>query len=230
MIKKALSPRVIIQVLFFILLFPLLPLVVSGKWNWLEGWLYAIIYIAGFGISRFLAGRRHPDLIAERARIMDHKDTKPFDRTLAPILSLAGGLQLITAGLDARYGWSDGFPPSMKVIALVMILAGYVFGSWALIENRFFSGVVRIQADRGQHVVSSGPYRWVRHPGYAGALLTYLATPLFLDSWWTYLPTLALVVVIIIRTSLEDKTLQAELPSYREYAGHVRFRLVPGLW
>ena len=90
--------------------------------------------------------------------------------------------------------------------------------------------MVRIQTDRGHKVVSSGPYRWMRHPGYAGALLTYLATPFWLDSRWTFLPVIFIAIVLGIRTSLEDKTLQAELEGYREYARRVRYRLLPGIW
>ena len=99
-----------------------------------------------------------------------------------------------------------------------------------MIENRFFFGMVRIQTDRGHEVVSSGPYRWLRHPGYAGGLLTYLATPFFLDSIWAFLPVLFLTVALVIRTRLEDRTLQNELEGYREYAGRVRYRLLPGVW
>jgi protein-S-isoprenylcysteine O-methyltransferase Ste14 len=102
--------------------------------------------------------------------------------------------------------------------------------SYALIENTFFSGMVRIQTDRGHRVISSGPYRWLRHPGYAGALLAYLATPFLLDSVWTLLPVVFLTAVLVIRTRLEDQTLQAELDGYRDYARRVRYRLLPGVW
>jgi protein-S-isoprenylcysteine O-methyltransferase Ste14 len=118
----------------------------------------------------------------------------------------------------------------VKILALAIILAGYALGSYALIENRFFSGMVRIQTDRGHNVVSSGPYHWLRHPGYAGALLAYLATPFFLDSLWAFLPAVLLTILLVIRTALEDRTLQDELTGYREYAGLVRYRLLPGLW
>ena len=109
-------------------------------------------------------------------------------------------------------------------------MAGYVLGAYALTENRFFSGVVRIQTDRDHHVVSSGPYRWIRHPGYAGALLSYLATPLFLDSPWAFLPTVFITIVLVIRTALEDRVLRAELEGYCAYAQRVRYRLLPGVW
>ena len=230
MIKKSITPVVLVQTLFFIVFIPFLPLLISWRWDWIEAWVYAAVTILGFALSRTLAARRHPDLIAERAHFMKHEDTKPFDRVLAPLLSIGAGLVLVTAGLDARYGWSAGFSPVLKILGLVVILAGYVLGSYALIENRFFSGVVRIQTERGQHVVSGGPYRWMRHPGYAGGLLTYLATPVFLDSLWGFLPVVFTMVIIIIRTHLEDKTLQQELPGYREYASRVRYRLLPGVW
>lgn len=111
-----------------------------------------------------------------------------------------------------------------------MILAGYSLGTYALIENRFFSGMVRIQTERGHQVVSSGPYRWIRHPGYVGALLTYWFTPLFLDSLWAFIPVAFITIVLIIRTHWEDRTLQNELAGYREYALRVRYRLIPGVW
>jgi len=137
---------------------------------------------------------------------------------------------MLIAGLDALLDWSPSFSLPVKILALVLILGGYALSSYALIENRFFSGMVRIQADRGHQVVSSGPYRWMRHPGYAGALLTYLATPLFLDSGWAILPTLFTTGLYVLRTALEDRTLQKELPGYAEYARRVQYRLLPGIW
>jgi len=228
--QKIITPRIIVQLLFFIVVMPFLPLLISRQWDWREAWLYAIISILGFIISRVLAARRHPDLIAERAKIMQHEDTKSWDKKLAPLAGLGGGLVLVIAGLDALFDWSPPYSLPIKIISLIAILLGYALGSYALIENRFFSGVVRLQTDRGHQVVSSGPYRWIRHPGYAGAILTYWATPLFLDSCWAFLPTLFIAIVLVIRTSLEDRFLQDELEGYQEYAHRVRYRLVPGLW
>ncbi len=228
--RTVVSWRVIAQMLVFIVVVPFLPLLISGRWNWWEAWVYALIGILGFAISRALAARRHPDLLAERARFLQLKDAKPWDKFLAPLLGLGGGLLPLVVGLDALFGWSSPFTLPVKIAALVIILAGYALGSYALIENRFFSGMVRIQAERGHQVVSSGPYRWLRHPGYAGALLSYLATPIFLDSQWAFLPALLLLIILVVRTSLEDQFLQNELPGYREYARRVRFRLLSGVW
>lgn len=142
--QNVITPRVVLQVLFFVVLLPFLPLLISGRWNWWDAWLYAIISILSFVISRILAARRHPDLIAERARMMRHEDAEPWDRRLAPLLGLGGALALLVAGLDARYNWSQDFDMPLKIIALIVILAGNILGTYALMENRFFSGVVRL--------------------------------------------------------------------------------------
>jgi len=161
---------------------------------------------------------------------MQHEDAKQWDKLLAPLVGLGGGLIPLIAGFDELFDWSPGFSLPLKIISLVVILAGYTLASYALIENRFFSGMVRIQSDRDHKVVSSGPYRWIRHPGYAGALLTYLVTPVFLDSLWAYLPVVFLTILLVIRTSLEDRTLQNELKGYKDYAKQVQYRLLPGIW
>jgi protein-S-isoprenylcysteine O-methyltransferase Ste14 len=227
---KTISPRVVAQVLFFVVVIPFLPLLISLRWGWWEAWTYAITCVLGFAISRLLAARHHPDLLTERARFMRHENAESWDRLLAPLVGLGGGLIPLVAGFDALFGWSPPFGVPVKIPSLAMILAGYALGSYALIENRYFSGMVRIQADRGHHVVSSGPYHWVRHPGYAGALLTYLATPIFLDARWAFLPVVLLGVVLVIRTALEDRTLQGQLEGYRDYARRVRYHLLPGIW
>lgn len=228
--SKTISPRAILLMLFFIVVIPFLPLLISRDWDWWEAWVYAIIGILGFAISRVLAARHHPDLLAERARFLQHEDAKHWDKLLSPLVGLGSGLIPLVAGLDALFDLSPSFSLQVKILALVIILAGYSLGSYALIENRFFSGMVRIQTDRGHQVVSSGPYRWIRHPGYTGALLTYLATPLFLDSRWAFLPVILITIVLVIRTILEDRILQDELQGYSDYARRVRYRLLPGVW
>jgi protein-S-isoprenylcysteine O-methyltransferase Ste14 len=228
--EKVLSMGVILQVLIFVVGVPFLPLLISWDWSWWQAWVFGLLSVCGFAVSRALAGRRHPDLLAERAKFLRHADAKPWDKVLAPLVGLGGGLIPLVAGLEARFGSSSGFGLGTELVSLVLILAGYVFSSWALMENRFFSGMVRIQKERGHQVVSSGPYRWVRHPGYAGALLTYLFTPILLDSYWAYIPVALLTVVLVIRTSLEDRTLQQELPGYADYAQRTRDRLLPGIW
>jgi protein-S-isoprenylcysteine O-methyltransferase Ste14 len=225
-----LSVRVLFQLFLFVVIVPLLPLLISRQWGWWEAWVYAVVAILGFVISRVFAGRRHPGLLQERGRMLHHADATPWDRILAPRVGLGGGLLPLVAGLDAAFGGSDGFSMPVKLAAFLLILGGYGLASYALVENAFFSGMVRIQTDRGHRVISSGPYRWLRHPGYGGALLAYIGTPLWLDSAWTMLPALLLAVTLVIRTRLEDRTLQAELPGYRAYADRVPYRLLPGVW
>ena len=224
------AAKTVIQLLVFVILVPLLPLLVSRRWDWWEAWVFAFVCIGGFVASRIIVARRWPDLIAERARFTDHKDTKSWDRILAPLVGLGSALIPLAAGLEALAGGTVVFSLPAKIFALALITAGYAFSAWALYENRFFSGLVRIQSDRSQQVVSHGPYRFIRHPGYAGALLTYFATPVLLEAPWAFVPAVFFAIVLVLRTSLEDNTLQDELEGYREYAQHVRFRLLPGIW
>lgn len=227
---KLMTSRTVIRLVFILILFPMTPMIISGAWNWWEAWAYLVINVLGFIVSRVLAARRNPDIIAERARSMELQGAKSWDRLLAPMLALGYLLILLVAGFDKAFGWTSPFTLNTKLIALFVIVLGIVFSSWALIENKFFSGVVRIQTDRGQLVVTTGPYRFVRHPGYAGGLWTYLAMPLLFDSLWAFIPTVLLVAVLILRTSLEDRTLQAELSGYKEYTQQTRYRLFPGIW
>lgn len=228
--KPSIPLRAIVQMAAVVFVMPLIPIIISGKWDWWEVWVYAVFSSISFVISRILAARRHPDLIVERSRFMAAKDTKPWDMILAPLLAFGSIFILVVAGLDRLYGWSNLFSVGARIAALVAIMLGYAFSSWALIENRFFSGTVRIQTERGHHVVSSGPYRIMRHPGYAGALLGYLPVPILLNSLWAFIPAILLLIVLVVRTALEDKTLQAELPGYREFAQKTRYRLLPGIW
>jgi protein-S-isoprenylcysteine O-methyltransferase Ste14 len=137
---------------------------------------------------------------------------------------------MIVAGLDHRFGWSPVFPLWLIVLGIFLTALGYAISAWAFIENRFFSSVVRIQTERGHVVCDSGPYRIVRHPGYAGNILPLLGIVLALGSVWTVIPAVVALVIAILRTVLEDRTLQEELPGYREYAHRVRYRLFPGIY
>jgi protein-S-isoprenylcysteine O-methyltransferase Ste14 len=135
----------------------------------------------------------------------------------------------VLAGLDARFHWSH-VPATVQVVGLVLIAGGYSVSLWTIRHNRFFSPVVRIQAERGHVLVTSGPYAHVRHPGYAATLIVLLATGLALGSWWAVLPWLAVTPLIFRRIWIEERYLRANLPGYEEYAGRVRWRLVAGVW
>ena len=169
--------------------------------------------------------------MAERQSGEIFKSAKAWDKVLAPLMALSLGYpMLIVAGLDHRYGWSPVFPPWLIVIGFILITLGYAFAAWALVENRFFFSVVCIQMDRGHRVCDSGPYRIVRHPGYAGNILPLLGIVLALGSLWTLIPAAVALIIAIIRTVLEDHTLREELPGYREYAQRVPYRLIPGIY
>jgi protein-S-isoprenylcysteine O-methyltransferase Ste14 len=177
------------------------------------------------------AEQRHPGLLAERQQFEKAPGVKSWDKVLAPLLAVSVSFPLfIVAGLDHRYGWSPAFPVLLHIIGFIVIGLGYAFASWALLENRFFSGVVRIQVDRGHVVCDSGPYRIVRHPGYAGNMLSLPGIVLALGSTWTLIPVAVALIIAVVRTALEDRTLQEELPGYRDYARRVRYRLVPGIY
>jgi protein-S-isoprenylcysteine O-methyltransferase Ste14 len=136
----------------------------------------------------------------------------------------------ITAGLDERFHWSNGISSLAFTAALAAALLAAVLIAWAMRSNRFFSSVVRIQKDRGHSVVDGGPYRFVRHPGYAGMAVFILATPLILGSFWALVPAAATASVVVLRTRMEDSTLHDELDGYADYARRVRHRLLPAIW
>jgi protein-S-isoprenylcysteine O-methyltransferase Ste14 len=181
--------------------------------------------------GRVWAERRHPGLMAERQDLKNIQNAKAWDKVLAPLMALSIGFPIVVvAGLDHRFRWSPEFPLWLVVPGFVLITLGYAFAAWALAENRFFSSVVRIQTDRGHVVCDTGPYRFVRHPGYAGNILALVGIVLALSSVWTLIPAAAASIIAVIRTALEDRTLQEELPGYRDYARRVRYRLIPGIY
>ena len=228
--KKANSALAIILMLFFIIVIPFLPLLISQKLDWLEAWVYGLLCIVLFIISRILVARKNPDLLKERSQFMRQETARSWDKVLAPLVGLGSGVILLVAGFDHLYGWSHGFRPLTKIISMVFIMGGYLLGTWALVVNRYFSGMVRIQSERGHKVISSGPYRWMRHPGYISTIFTYLATPFWLDSSWAIVPALAIISLLVLRTYLEDKFLSGELDGYKDYSRKVRYRLLPGIW
>ena len=203
----------------------------AGQYNWWEAWAYTVTSFLVILGSRAVMIWKSPDLALERSQAPDKEDVKEWDKYLMPFTALiAPFISWIVAGLDQRFGWSGDLPNWIQITALLLIQLGSLVGSWAMMANRFFSSQVRIQTDRGHSVVRAGPYQYVRHPGYAGGLVSWLAAPIFFSSWWVIIPTVLAITASVIRTSLEDRTLQNELPGYKEYAAEVKYRLVPGIW
>ena len=230
-IDQTTSPRQWFRLILVYLLIPLILLICSGDLGWWQTWIYSMLILASGIGGRILAEWRHPGLTAERQNMEKVKSAKAWDKVLAPLMALSVSFPLvIVAGLDHRRGWSPEFPLWLIVLGFILIALGYAFATWALAENRFFFSTVRIQTDQGHVVCDSGPYRIVRHPGYAGNLPPLLGIVLALDSVWTLVPAAVALVIAVIRTRLEDQTLQEELPGYREYALRVRYRLIPGIY
>lgn len=228
---QRLPTKLLVLTAIVYLLIPALLLICSGDWAWWQAWVYGLItFSAGIG-GRILSEMRHPGLMQERVRFGKAPDVKPWDKILSPLMSFSVGFPLgIVAGLDHRFEWSSPFPIWANLLGLSLVVLGYAIAVWALIENRFFSSVVRIQKERGHTVCDTGPYRIIRHPGYAGNILALFGIVLALDSLWALIPAAVALVIVVVRTALEDKTLQQELPGYMEYAHHVRYRLFPWIY
>jgi len=197
----------------------------AGTLDWPMAWAFIVISLAVF-IAGIL--RSSPDLLDERSR--RHDDSKIWDRVIVSVLAAISFIILIVAGLTVRFGMGVQVSLNAQILALVILTLGNCLIVWATWTNRFFSATVRLQTDRGHEIVSDGPYRYVRHPGYAGMIVYSLFEPLALGSFWALIPAVLAVVLFIVRTYLEDKTLREELPGYWEYSGRVRYRLVPHVW
>jgi protein-S-isoprenylcysteine O-methyltransferase Ste14 len=215
----------------YTLLLPMVLFIAAGRLNWVWAWVYVGIVVSFTLVSRIAVIRRNPDLLTERAQSLDREDVKGWDRLILFFLLLIGPLaMMIVAGLDERFDWSPQIRLAFQLVALAIMVLGYVVSTWAMAVNRYYSAVVRIQKDRGQTVVTDGPYRFVRHPSYATGIVAYLMIPILLGSLWALIPCSLVVLGTIIRTALEDKTLLEELDGYKEYARRVRYRLLPGVW
>ena len=201
----------------------------AGRWDWGWGWALVAIYAVWVSANAILLIPRHPQLLAERAQ-RSIAGMKPWDKNLLSIIGLLTLAKYILAGFDMCYGWSAPLPLWVHVVALIVAALGYAAGTWAMVENAFFSMVVRIQDERGHTVCNTGPYKIVRHPGYLGSALFELAVPIMLGSWVAFIFGGLAAILTVIRTALEDKTLQEELPGYKEFSQQTRFRLLPGVW
>ena len=199
----------------------------AGRLDWPNAWvLLGINFAAGVGTVALLW--RSQELLAERSNV---KAGKSWDKVIVGFVVFLGPVAMwITAGLDTRFHWSDGMPRSAFITGIVVAVLGSALFAWAMRSNHFFSSVVRIQKDRGHAVISAGPYRLVRHPGYLGMAAFTLATPLILNSQWALVPAAATAAVTVLRTVLEDRTLHAELDGYAAYARRVQYKLVPLIW
>lgn len=210
-------------------------LCLTQRWTWIEGWLYAISAFLCFVLSRIWAENKHPGILRERQDYAQHKNTKEYDKVFSPLMAIGIILLPVFAGLDNRFS-SSPFRPvyslQAKMTGAALVLLSFIISSYALIENPFFSAMMRIQDDRGSphRVIITGPYGWVRHPAYSSVLLIAFGTPVVLDSVVTLLPAVVLTVVTFLRTYLEDEALQKDLKGYEDYTHRTRYRLIPCVW
>ncbi len=200
----------------------------AGRLDWPQAWAYLGILTVSIVVVVVLGD---PEMIRVRTGSME-KGAKRWDPLLAgSAFLLFAPLSHVIAGLDyGRFHWSPSLFVPIQLIALLLFASGWALGVWAVVTNKFFAEFVRIQKERDHVVITNGPYAYVRHPGYASAVVAYLALPVALGSLWAVVPAFAGLSLLVVRTYLEDQTLQKELNGYREYASGVRWRLVPGIW
>ncbi len=200
----------------------------AGRLDWWPGWAVILVMLLWTVATAVVILRNCPELLAER--LGPRRGAKPWDMAILGILGLTQLARYVLAGLDLRYHWTGGFPLAAQIAGLLVCALGYALFVWATASNAYFSQTVRIQNERGHRVVSGGPYGFVRHPGYLGALAYELGAGVLLGSWWALLVSLLNVGLLALRTALEDRTLRTELPGYEEYTGRVRYRLLPQIW
>ncbi len=200
----------------------------AGSLHWIRGWAYIGLLTLGQTASILYVWRTNPILIRMRSRV--GKGTKKWDKILLGLFGLTYLAITVVAALDKRYDWS-----SMRIwyfwVGTVFYALSTIVATWAMSVNPYFEKTVRIQDERDHRVIDSGPYRFVRHPGYLETIGGFILTPpLMLGSWLAFIPALISTAILIIRTSLEDRTLRKELSGYEDYVRQVRYKLVPRIW
>jgi protein-S-isoprenylcysteine O-methyltransferase Ste14 len=200
----------------------------AGQIDWWPAWASIGVMLGWIAATGILIIRFNPGLLAER--LGPRKGAKPWDSAIVSMLGLGQLGRYIIAGLDHRFGWTGTVPFAAQFAALTLCALGYALFVWATASNAFFSQVFRIQSERGHSVATDGPYHYVRHPAYAGAILYELAVSVLLASWWSLLLSGVNAILLILRTALEDRALLAGLNGYADYARRVHRRLLPGIW
>jgi len=200
----------------------------AGRIDWWAAWT-ALGVMAGWSVATAVVIlRRNPALLVER--LGPRQGAKRWDITIMSLLGLTQLVRYIIAGLDQRYGWTGGLPLVTQIMAFLLCSLGYALVVWATAVNAFFSQIARIQPERNHTVVADGPYHYVRHPAYSGAILYELTVPILLASRYALLISSFSTFLLILRTALEDQMLKTELNHYGDYARQVRYRLLPGIW
>jgi protein-S-isoprenylcysteine O-methyltransferase Ste14 len=207
----------------------LLLFVPAGTLHWPAAWVFlGVMTLIGLGFGLWLR-KSNPALLAERMSAPIRADQPAADKKFILAIGFVFPIWFVTIGLDERFHWSE-MPVALQVLGLALLFLSSAFIAWVFRENSFAAAVVRVQAERGHHVISSGPYAFVRRPMYSAAVLFMVGIALLLGSWWGSAISPVFAVLFAIRTRIEERALTAGLPGYADYAARVRYRLVPGLW
>jgi protein-S-isoprenylcysteine O-methyltransferase Ste14 len=223
--KAAIRRRILQAVVQMLILIAIL-FISSGRLDWIWIWVYIGVGIVIMAVNSLVMS---PELIAERGRFGE-VETRQWDKVITTIIIVPTLALPLVAGLDERFGWSPDLDIATHVTGVILMVLGQGLFTWGMAVNKFFSTSVRIQMERDHTVVSSGPYQYIRHPGYVGMIVSWFATSLLFGSLWSLIPTGIAACLLVVRTSLEDKTLIEDLDGYKEYATRVRYRLLPGVW
>jgi len=228
-LPKPSAARRLLQVVVTYVWFIASLFIAAGRWDWIRGWISVALSVVGLTAVGLIVQHYNPELMAQRAR-WRRKDTKPFDKIFMAIFMPLVVIQPAVAGLDAvRYHWSS-MPFGFVYPGVILFVLSMVLIAWVMAINPYAETSVRIQTDRGHTVVTSGPYRLVRHPMYVGVMLDYVGNSLVWGSAWALGITGVIILLFLWRTAREDRTLRQELSGYEDFAAHTRYRLLPGVW
>ncbi|UCC84445.1 MAG: isoprenylcysteine carboxylmethyltransferase family protein [Gemmatimonadota bacterium] len=226
--RRALIAEAAIRIILSLPLLALMLFLPAGRWDWTMGWALIAVMLVLVCVNMTVLLVKNPEVIRERMR--GGKGVRKWDRLVTGSMAPFALAVVLLGGFDQRFGWSPPFAPWIQVTALGLLVVGDLIFLWAMAENKFFTKMVRIQRERGHYVVTGGPYRYVRHPGYVGWYIMMIGLTVALGSLWGFIPAVILLALMLVRTALEDRTLRKELAGYEEYAERVRYRLIPGAW
>ena len=221
--------KLLLQNTVFVLVMGVLLFASAGTWHWPGAWTFLVISAALGPAFGFWLAKTDPALLAERMRLTARDEQPAADKKFVRAIVVTVVAWFVVMGIDRRLHPSEA-SFVLQALGLAMYLLSMVCIMWVFRENSFAAPLVKVQAERGHHVISTGPYAWVRHPMYSSSMLFFIGVPLLLGSWWGVGMVPLFVVLFAIRMRIEERTLIAGLPGYADYRARVRYRLVPGLW
>jgi protein-S-isoprenylcysteine O-methyltransferase Ste14 len=227
-VSTAVLWRAVPAIALFLIFLGVVMFLPAGDLRWVNGWLFLLVFLALMIASIVHLWSTNPDIFIARRKI--HEGTKGWDRVLMAFLLLSFYVEFPVAALDAGRFHASSVPLWLIVLGYVLFSVGFFGTDWVCSVNKFAERSVRIQTERGHRVIDTGPYAIVRHPMYLSSFFLFFGIPLALGSLWGLIPAAVAVLILVLRTVLEDKTLHEELEGYKGYAGRVRYRLIPGIW